>query len=202
MFDTLRVRALTALSAAAAVVATTFVVFVASAPAANAANCYSSYLSYGSRGTCVKVLQRNLGGLGVDGVYGSNTRSRVRSFQDDAGISVDGKVGPQTWRKLRTYGKALGWKSGVTVYMCEESSTRFRYAVWNNSGKKAAWELRVEGGHVFEKFIADDRIATQGRIHAKTYDSKRLTVWIGNYDNSKITTKVRDFSRRTLPNCA
>lgn len=202
MSDTLRVRALTALFAAVAVVATTFVISVASAPAANAANCYSTYLSYGSRGNCVKVLQRNLGGLGVDGVYGSNTRSRVRAFQADAGLGVDGKAGPQTWRKLRTYGKAVGWKSGVTVYLCEESSTRFRYAVWNNTGKRAAWELRVEGGHVFEKFVGKNRIVTQGRMHAGTYDSKRLTVWLDNFDNYKITTKVRDFSHRTLPNCA
>ncbi|SFA80659.1 Putative peptidoglycan binding domain-containing protein [Amycolatopsis marina] len=202
MSDTLRARALTALFAAVAVVATTFVISVASAPAANAASCYSTYLSYGSRGTCVKVLQRKLGALSVDGVYGSGTRSRVRAFQADAGIGVDGKAGPQTWRKLRTYGKAVAWKSGVTVYLCEESSTRFRYAVWNNSGKRAAWELRVEGGHVFEKFVGDDRIAIQGRMHAGTYDSKKLTVWLGNFDNYKITTKVRDFSRRTLPNCA
>lgn len=202
MSDTLRVRALTALSAAIAVVAATFVIVVASAPAANAASCYNTYLSYGSRGDCVKALQRKLGALTVDGVYGSGTRSRVRSFQDDAGISVDGKVGPQTWQKLRTYGKAVGWKSGVTVYMCEVSSTQFRYAAWNNSGKNAAWELRTDSGYLFERFISDDRIATQGRMAAGSYDSKKLTVWLGNYGNYKITTKVRDFSRRSLPSCA
>jgi peptidoglycan hydrolase-like protein with peptidoglycan-binding domain len=60
---------------------------VESAEAAEAATCSSTYLSYGSRGTCVRLLQKNLGGLSVDGVYGSGTRSRVRSFQDDAGLS-------------------------------------------------------------------------------------------------------------------
>ncbi|MGW0828290.1 peptidoglycan-binding domain-containing protein [Streptomyces sp. NPDC002845] len=188
--------------AALAVVAATSALIVASPPSAEAASCSSTYLSYGSRGTCVKLLQKNLGGLSVDGVYGSATRSRVRSFQDDAGISVDGKAGPQTWRKLKTYGKALGWKSGVTLYMCKANSTKFRYSVWNNSGKSANWALYVEGGHLSGDAISDDRIAAQGRIHAGAYDSTKLTVWIGNYGNDKTTTKVRDFSRNTLPACA
>jgi hypothetical protein len=201
MFATLRARVLTALPAALTVVASTFAFSAASSPSAEAATCSSTYLSYGSRGTCVKVLQKRLGALSVDGVYGSGTRSRVRAFQDDAGISVDGKVGPQTWRKLGAYGKALGWKSGVTVYMCKANSTQFRYSVWNNSGKSARWALYVEGGHLFGDAIANNRIAIQGRMHAGAYDSKSLTVWIGNYGNDKTTTNVRDFSRSTLPAC-
>lgn len=138
----------------------------------------------------------------MDGVYGAGSRSRVRSFQDDAGLTVDGKVGPQTWRKLRTYGKALGWKSGVTVYMCKASSTDFRFSVWNNSGKAADWTFYVSGGHFSGDAISDDRIAAQGRIAAGAYDSTKLTVWIGNYDNDHTTTSVRNFSRNTLPACA
>jgi peptidoglycan hydrolase-like protein with peptidoglycan-binding domain len=199
-----RPRALTALTAALTVVASTLTLFVASTPSAQAATCSSTYLSYGSRGTCVRLLQTNLGGLKVDGVYGSGTRSRVRSFQDDAGIGVDGKVGPQTWRKLATYGKALGWKAGLTLYMCKANSTQFRYSVWNNSGQNADWVFYVSGGYIDGDAISDDRIAAQGRIAARAYDSQKLVVWVGRYgrDNAQTTTSVRDFSRTTLPACA
>jgi peptidoglycan hydrolase-like protein with peptidoglycan-binding domain len=183
------------------VVAATFAFSVATPPSAEAATCYSTYLSYGSRGACVELLQKNLGGLSVDGVYGSGTRTRVRSFQDDAGLGVDGKVGPQTWRKLRTLGKAIGWKSGVTVYLCKESSTAFRFSAWNNSGKTANWTFYVAGGHFSGGGISDDRVASQGLISAGTYNGTKLTVRIGTYDNHHSTTSVRDFSRSTLPAC-
>ena len=53
------------------------------------------------------VLQVALGLLGyeagaVDGVYGATTEDAVRAFQADAGITVDGLVGPQTWTSLQS----------------------------------------------------------------------------------------------------
>lgn len=79
--------------------------------------CYASYLtrqstaayslsqvSYGSKGYSVKICQQklkalgyNLGWYGVDGVYGSYTRSAVRAFQKNVGIAVDGVCGPHTF---------------------------------------------------------------------------------------------------------
>ncbi|MDO8307007.1 MAG: peptidoglycan-binding domain-containing protein [Actinomycetota bacterium] len=52
------------------------------------------------------VLQVALGLLeydagAVDGVYGATTEGAVRAFQSDAGITVDGLVGPQTWASLQ-----------------------------------------------------------------------------------------------------
>ncbi|MGP4010632.1 peptidoglycan-binding domain-containing protein [Streptomyces sp. 4N124] len=206
MSATSRHRALTASATALTVVASTFAFVAASAPSAQAASCSSTYLSYGSRGTCVKLLQKNLGGLSVDGVYGSGTRSRVRSFQDDANIGVDGRVGPQTWRKLATYGKALGWKAGVTVYMCKESSTAFRFSAWNNSGDNANWNFYVSQSNwpIEGDALADDRIEAQGKVYAGAYNSEKLVVWVGRYgrDNAQTTTNVRSFSRNTLPACA
>ncbi|WP_433165173.1 peptidoglycan-binding domain-containing protein [Kribbella sp. CA-247076] len=182
----------------------------AATEAAAEATCSGTYLSLGSTGTCVRLLQKNLGGLAVDGVYGSGTQSRVRSFQDDAGIGVDGKVGPQTWAKLRTYGKAVGWKAGVTVYLCKVSSSEYRYSSWNNSGKKAWWTMDVvrQADDMRYGFsgngLADDRIVAQGRIGAGAYDSRMLTVILGQFDpgSGQTTTAVRDFSRNTLPACA
>jgi N-acetyl-anhydromuramyl-L-alanine amidase AmpD len=58
----------------------------------------------GSTGEAVKAVQSQLNtrgfGLTVDGEFGSNTDSAVRSFQSSARITVDGVVGPNTWSKL------------------------------------------------------------------------------------------------------
>ncbi|MBQ0973511.1 peptidoglycan-binding protein [Streptomyces sp. RK31] len=40
----------------------------------------------------------------VDGIFGPLTRRAVRRFQDREGLTVDGAVGPDTWRALRTWG--------------------------------------------------------------------------------------------------
>lgn len=45
----------------------------------------------------------------IDGVYGPNTQSAIKKFQqwadtyEHAGLSVDGFVGPATWPQLRKY---------------------------------------------------------------------------------------------------
>ncbi|HJC69477.1 MAG TPA: peptidoglycan-binding protein [Candidatus Brachybacterium intestinipullorum] len=61
-------------------------------------------LRQGSRGSAVRTLQSQLNARGasiaVDGVFGSATRSAVRSLQSAAGIGVDGVVGPKTWNAL------------------------------------------------------------------------------------------------------
>jgi hypothetical protein len=41
-----------------------------------------------------------LSGEGVDGEFGQNTESAVRSFQRDRGLRVDGEVGQDTWAAL------------------------------------------------------------------------------------------------------
>ncbi|MGH9186100.1 MAG: peptidoglycan-binding protein [Acidimicrobiales bacterium] len=62
-------------------------------------------LRLGSDGEWVEYLQAQLAGLGhdpgtVDGDFGPRTEAAVVDFQADAGISVDGIVGPQTWGTL------------------------------------------------------------------------------------------------------
>jgi len=59
-------------------------------------------LARGMKGEAVRALQADLAALGyefllgVDGRFGDETEAHVRAFQHDAGIAVDGKVGPQT----------------------------------------------------------------------------------------------------------
>ena len=64
-------------------------------------------LRRGSRGTYVMALQTMLvnrgydvGTAGVDGDFGSGTLKAVRQFQQDAGLVMDGVVGPKTWAAL------------------------------------------------------------------------------------------------------
>ncbi|MHA7126714.1 peptidoglycan-binding domain-containing protein [Janibacter indicus] len=60
----------------------------------------STVLATGARGATVKVLQRALGGVAVDGAYGSGTAKAVRSFQRSAGLSATGIVDDRTWTAL------------------------------------------------------------------------------------------------------
>jgi peptidoglycan hydrolase-like protein with peptidoglycan-binding domain len=64
----------------------------------------------GSRGEAVRALQeefqfRNLSGdprrgVQIDGIFGPQTEAAVRGFQDATELTVDGIVGPLTWRAL------------------------------------------------------------------------------------------------------
>ena len=52
----------------------------------------------------VRPLQRLLDARGhnvaVDGIFGPQTESAVKAFQQNRGLAADGIVGPQTWPKL------------------------------------------------------------------------------------------------------
>jgi hypothetical protein len=47
----------------------------------------------------VRLLQQRLG-IAADGRFGADTRTKVRAFQAQHGLEVDGKVGPATWAAL------------------------------------------------------------------------------------------------------
>lgn len=57
-------------------------------------------LSPGATGGYVKGVQRLVGDVAVDGIFGPVTESAVRNFQTAAHIGVDGIVGPVTWAAL------------------------------------------------------------------------------------------------------
>ena len=59
----------------------------------------------GARGNITKLLQEKLVSLGyntngVDGIFGGGTTKAVCNFQRNKGLSSDGIVGKNTWRKL------------------------------------------------------------------------------------------------------
>jgi peptidoglycan hydrolase-like protein with peptidoglycan-binding domain len=58
----------------------------------------------GSRIFPVRPLQQLLSARGhtvhVDGIFGPRTEAAVEDFQQDAGVGIDGIVGPHTWSRL------------------------------------------------------------------------------------------------------
>ena len=64
-------------------------------------------MSQGSKGDAVKILQMallmhgyNVGSDGMDGIFGAQTTTAVKKFQQDTAIQADGIVGTATWKKL------------------------------------------------------------------------------------------------------
>lgn len=63
-------------------------------------------IQVGSRGAYVMIAQDDLNTLGyktggLDGIFGSNTQTAVKSYQQNKGLAVDGIVGCNTWRSLQ-----------------------------------------------------------------------------------------------------
>lgn len=67
--------------------------------------CVETLVQSGSKGICVQNLQfmlnmSNKAGLATDGSFGLKTKTAVKNWQTARRISIDGKVGPQTWGTL------------------------------------------------------------------------------------------------------
>ena len=76
-------------------------------------------ISLGASGEVVKRLERALRrtpdpGLAVDGVFGQQLEAAVRQFQQGAGLTVDGIVGPATWAALPDGGPMPTLEEGST----------------------------------------------------------------------------------------
>ena len=57
-------------------------------------------LRRGSTGAAVKALQKAIGGLAVDGVFGPLTEARVKAFQKSVKLAQTGVVGTVTWKAV------------------------------------------------------------------------------------------------------
>jgi len=97
---------------------------------ASSTSSYSPTLRQGSRGSAVAVLQRKLGGLVTDGVFGPLTHARVLAYQRSRGLAVDGIVGPQTWGSLGGAGGAsVSSASSVSSSSARASRSSTRTAI-------------------------------------------------------------------------
>ncbi|MDX8047431.1 peptidoglycan-binding protein [Gracilibacillus sp. S3-1-1] len=60
---------------------------------------YPGIIRAGSRGSTVRIIQRRVGAK-VDGIFGPETKRKVRDYQSRHHLQVDGIVGPETWQNL------------------------------------------------------------------------------------------------------
>ncbi len=81
-----------------------------STPGVTTASTTTSFTSWkattlrrGSSGTAVKVLQKGIGGLAVDGSFGPLTESRVRAFQTSVRLPSTGVVDRATWDAVEAH---------------------------------------------------------------------------------------------------
>ncbi|MFJ7244105.1 peptidoglycan-binding protein [Kitasatospora sp. NPDC098652] len=97
----------------------------------------------GDNGDAVKALQVQLNahgaGLNVDGAFGSGTDSKVRSFQQSAGLNpVDGIAGPATWAALLGGGGSTGGSGGGSGDKLTQSQVASMFSAagitWSSSG--------------------------------------------------------------------
>jgi peptidoglycan hydrolase-like protein with peptidoglycan-binding domain len=120
-----------------------------------------------SRGEAVKALQKALGGLTVDGVFGPLTEGRVKEYQKSKGLTVNGVVDTKVWNALM--GKTTTTSTSTTTDLSKYVDTTLRRGDTGTAVKvlqKAIGGLTVDG--VFGPL-------TEGRV--KEYQkSKGLTV--------------------------
>jgi peptidoglycan hydrolase-like protein with peptidoglycan-binding domain len=109
-------------------------------------------LSSGEEGRQVELLQKALGNVTVDGVYGPETEAAVEKFQTSRGLAVDGIVGPATSAALRGTGTAFAANLSPVIPGGEASSSA------GSKEASAASEAAGEGG-------ADAVKRLQGALH-------------------------------------
>jgi peptidoglycan hydrolase-like protein with peptidoglycan-binding domain len=80
-------------------------------------------LSEGSGGRQVELLQKAVGGVKVDGIFGPETEAAVRAFQTSRALTVDGVVGPATAAALRGDATARALTTGVNASLPGEASS-------------------------------------------------------------------------------
>jgi peptidoglycan hydrolase-like protein with peptidoglycan-binding domain len=135
-------------------------------------------ISTGSSGADVRRLQRLLVEMkllnftGIDGSFGPNTDTAVRSFQESAGLVADGIVGPLTWGALpadpntpqlsqgSTGTVVASLQQGLTVYSSEDSSVN-PGAIDGDFGPMTAAAVRA--------YQADRGIAVDGIVGDQTW---------------------------------
>lgn len=108
-------------------------------------------------GEDVKTVQQRLITLGyapgkADGIYGSATRSAVRAFQKDYGLTVDGIAGSVTRSALQ---KALSGSTNITTASSLSAFQQYAKANWASPIRVSF--LPVTGGRAFGYQRSDGR---------------------------------------------
>jgi peptidoglycan hydrolase-like protein with peptidoglycan-binding domain len=93
-------------------------------------------LERGDKGTEVSALQEKLADFGyydgfVDGIFGGATELAVMDFQTDAGILIDGRAGPVTKSRLRSWTRSKAKKKDVKITGRADVVYRNQHAIRN-----------------------------------------------------------------------
>ena len=97
----------------------------------------------GDKGQEVKRVQRNIGGLTIDGNYGPKTQQAVIGYQKSNGLSADGIVGNQTRCAL-----------GINIYAGIDVSKWNGNVPWGNIDKSKVefvWAKMSQGRDYYDK---------------------------------------------------
>jgi peptidoglycan hydrolase-like protein with peptidoglycan-binding domain len=128
-------------------------------------------LSVGEEGRQVELLQKALGNVSVDGVFGSETQAAVEKFQASNGLAVDGIVGPATSAALRGgTGTAFAASFSTTIPGSSGEASSSGSASGGEGGVKqlqAALHLSVDGNFGPETEAAVRRLQAR---HGLTVD--------------------------------
>ena len=135
-------------------------------------------LRMGSRGQAVKDLQIQLNAkitpspnLQTDGIFGSQTHNAVMAFQRQAGIPVDGIVGPQTLRALQN-ARSLTMQSVGAVAGAGQSGQALQSAVGTATMAATASQVSQQGLNLLKQIE---------RLRLKPYDDQTgldITQWV------------------------
>ena len=110
-------------------------------------------LQSGSTGEAVRELQIALQETGngpgpIDGVFGSQTEAAVKAFQAERGITVDGIVGPITWRNIDEFAEfdEPVLREGSTGLPVRRAQSRLTAAGFDTGGVDGVFGPQTESG--------------------------------------------------------
>ena len=144
-------------------------------------------LKVGDKGALVRELQERINSTALfpeiiaDGNFGPKTEALVKAFQRQRGLTIDGKVGPQTWRQLNEVvaenRKAGGILSRIGLGKSVDDVTRPKMA------SNDCFNLIID--HVF---------LWEGGVNSDSKDSGNAG---GNVTNKGVTQAAYDSYRRS-----
>lgn len=110
-------------------------------------------LQKGATGEAVRELQIALEEIGnnpgpIDGVFGAQTEAAVKAFQQARGITVDGIVGPITWRNIDEFAEfdEPVLREGSTGLPVRRAQSRLSAAGFDTGGVDGVFGPHTEAG--------------------------------------------------------
>jgi peptidoglycan hydrolase-like protein with peptidoglycan-binding domain len=131
-------------------------------------------LKRGSNDTAVRDLQEALQALGqdpgpVDGVFGAQTESAVKAFQQAREIPVDGVVGLVTWRNIDEADQSHPvLKARATGLPVRRLQSRMSAVGFDTGGVDGRFGAKTEAA--VRKLQQNFNLSVDGVVGAKTWD--------------------------------